>query len=215
MAYLLDGLPVEALGRMRSDRVMRRPAPSREEFYRADPRGGHPPKHGGEFRFAKPDSWGDPDAATVQGTDRYGTAQAMAWDRIRPRVTTRNARIDHDGELPVPEGTLIRLQVDHLPGGQDALPIWRWSSKTGMKATDIDLAMADVPPQIRPRTHLPHDQADARLDPAEAPHSRGRGPLDLARHHRPQRSKNKLSRCAGCGARPAPSICPGSKSGER
>lgn len=28
MAYLLDGLPVEVLGRMRSDRVMRRPTPS-------------------------------------------------------------------------------------------------------------------------------------------------------------------------------------------
>lgn len=27
MAHLLDGLPVEVLGRMRSDRVMRRPTP--------------------------------------------------------------------------------------------------------------------------------------------------------------------------------------------
>ncbi|GHJ39443.1 hypothetical protein Sm713_82610 [Streptomyces sp. TS71-3] len=56
MAHLLAGLPVEVLGRMRTDRVMRRPAPSREEYYRVHPRGGHPPKHGGEFRFAKPES---------------------------------------------------------------------------------------------------------------------------------------------------------------
>ncbi|GAB2961629.1 hypothetical protein GCM10023080_022420 [Streptomyces pseudoechinosporeus] len=38
--------------------------------------------------------------------------------------TTRSAWIDHTGELPVIEGTLIRLQVDHLPGGGDPLPVW-------------------------------------------------------------------------------------------
>jgi hypothetical protein len=48
----------------------------------------------------------------VQVTDRYGTAQAMARDRIRPRLTTRSAWIDHDGELPIIEGTLIRTDVD-------------------------------------------------------------------------------------------------------
>ena len=84
MAHLLDGLPVEVLGRMRSDRVMRRPTPSLKEYALAYPQGGRPPKHGKEFRFAKPETWGDPDAATVQVTDRYGTARAMAWDRIHP-----------------------------------------------------------------------------------------------------------------------------------
>lgn len=125
MAYLLDGLPVEVLGRMRSDRVMRRPKPSLKEYALAYPLGsGRPPKHGMEFRFAKPDTWGEPNAATVQVADRYGTAQAMAWDRIHPRLTTRSAWIDHDGELPVIEGTLIRPQVNHLPSGSDPLPLW-------------------------------------------------------------------------------------------
>ncbi|GAA3846660.1 hypothetical protein GCM10022403_092950 [Streptomyces coacervatus] len=50
----------------------------------------------------------------MQVTDRYGTARAMAWDGIHPRLTTRSAWIDHAGELPVIEGTLIRLQVDRL-----------------------------------------------------------------------------------------------------
>ncbi|WP_225101971.1 NF041680 family putative transposase [Streptomyces sp. CoH27] len=139
MAHLLGGLPVEVLGRMRSDRVMRRPAPSLKEYALSYPQGGRPPKHGKEFRFAKPDTWGEPDAKTVQVTDRYGTAQAMAWDRIHPRLTTRSAWIDHDGELPIIEGTLIRLTVDHLPGGGDPLPLWLWSSKTGMTSTAVDL----------------------------------------------------------------------------
>lgn len=54
MAYLLDGLPVEVLGRMRADRVMRRPAPSLKEYALSYPQGGRPPKHGKEFRFARP-----------------------------------------------------------------------------------------------------------------------------------------------------------------
>ncbi|SCE49402.1 hypothetical protein GA0115245_144131, partial [Streptomyces sp. di188] len=29
--------------------------------------------------------------------------------------------------------------VDHLPGGQDPLPVWLWSSKTGMTGEDVDL----------------------------------------------------------------------------
>ncbi|WP_371572383.1 NF041680 family putative transposase [Streptomyces sp. NBC_01314] len=136
MAHLLHGLPVEVLGRMRSDRVMRRPVPVP---WISLPQGGRPPKHGKEFRFAKPESWGEPDTATTQVTDRYGTAQTMAWDRIHPRLTTRSAWIGHDGELPILEGTLIRLQVDHLPGGGDPLPVWLWSSKTGMTGADVDL----------------------------------------------------------------------------
>ncbi|CAG6397594.1 transposase [Streptomyces cocklensis] len=139
MAYLLDGLPVEVLGRMRSDRVMRRPTPTLKEYALSYPQGGRPPKHGKEFRFAKPDTWGEPDSETGQVTDRYGTAKAMAWDRIHPRLTTRSAWIGHDGELPVIEGTLIRLTVDHLPGGGDPLPVWLWSSKTGMTSDDVDL----------------------------------------------------------------------------
>ena len=49
---LLRGLPVELLGRLRSDRVMRRPTPPR----RYDSKGGRPPKHGGEFVFGQPES---------------------------------------------------------------------------------------------------------------------------------------------------------------
>ncbi len=36
------------------------------------------------IRFVKPDTWGDPDVATAQVTDRYSTVKATAWDRIHP-----------------------------------------------------------------------------------------------------------------------------------
>ncbi|WP_089106245.1 NF041680 family putative transposase [Streptomyces hyaluromycini] len=135
MAYLLEGLPVEVLGRMRTDRVMRQPVPVP---WISPPQGGRPPKHGKEFRFAKPDTWGGPHVATVQVTERYGTARAMAWDPIHPRLTTRSAWIDHSGELPFIEGTLILLEVDRLPGGHDPLPVWLWSSATGLPGQAVD-----------------------------------------------------------------------------
>jgi hypothetical protein len=46
--------------------------------------------------------------------------------------------LDHDGNLPVIEGTLIRLQVDHLRGDRDPKPLWlRWSW-TGAAPADVD-----------------------------------------------------------------------------
>lgn len=57
LVFLLKGLPVEVLGRMRGDRVLRRTAPTRTEFQQANPLGGRPPKHGGEFVFGDPATW--------------------------------------------------------------------------------------------------------------------------------------------------------------
>ncbi|OLZ61198.1 hypothetical protein AV521_44080 [Streptomyces sp. IMTB 2501] len=45
---MITDLPVEILGRLCSDGVMRRPTPLRVYV----PTGGRPPKHGGEFVFA-------------------------------------------------------------------------------------------------------------------------------------------------------------------
>lgn len=39
------------------------------------------------------------------------------WDRLHPRLTRRAAWLDHDGPLPLIEGTVIRLAVEHLPSG--------------------------------------------------------------------------------------------------
>ncbi|MFE3202337.1 NF041680 family putative transposase [Embleya sp. NPDC059237] len=134
IAFLLAGLPVEVLGRMRSDRVMRQPTPAR--VY--DPQGGRPPKHGGEFVFGQPDTWGEPGAATTTETTRYGTATATAWDRLHPRLTRRSAWAGFDGELPMISGTIVRLGVDHLPTGGDPKPVWLWWSKTDATEADVD-----------------------------------------------------------------------------
>jgi hypothetical protein len=81
---------------------------------------GRPPRHGPEFALGNPRTWRPQDTTTTH-TTRYGTATATSWDRLHPRLTHRDAWAEHPGELPVIAGTLIRLQVEHLPG--DVLPL--------------------------------------------------------------------------------------------
>jgi len=133
LAFLLADLPVELLGRLRSDRVLYFPAPPR-----APGANGRPSRHGPELKLAEPGTWPGPPVTTITQTTRYGTAVACSWDRLHPRLTSRAAWQEHDGELPVIEGTLIRLAVDHLPGDRNPKPVWLWWSATGAMPADID-----------------------------------------------------------------------------
>ncbi|WP_085982220.1 hypothetical protein [Salinispora mooreana] len=100
---------------MRSDRVLRRrPGP-----WIAGPKCGRPPRHGSEFIFGDPASWGAPDVTTVTETRLYGTATARAWHRLHPRLTRRAAWADCP-DLPILEGTVVRLDVQRLPSALES-----------------------------------------------------------------------------------------------
>jgi hypothetical protein len=131
LAFLLADLPVEVLGRLRSDRVLCFPPQRR-------PGRGRPPRHGTEFKLADQASWPAPAVTTITQTTRYGTAMTQAWDRLHPRLTHRAAWLDHDAGLPVIDGTLIRLQAGHLPGDHSPKPVWLWSSQTGATPAGVD-----------------------------------------------------------------------------
>lgn len=120
------------VGRVRSDRVMRLPRPPRIHGVK-----GRLPKHGPEFRSTKQETWPEPAITTATDTGNYGKAEAQSWDRVRPRLTHRSAWLDHEGEPPLVEGTLIRLKVEHLSKERDAPPVWLWSSKTGAAPVDV------------------------------------------------------------------------------
>ena len=117
---------------MRSDRVMRRPTPSLKEYALAYPQGGRPPRHGKEFRLRQAGHLARPETRRrCRSLTGYGTAardglgpHPPAADPPAPRGSTTPS------ELPIIEGTLIRLQVDRLPGDADPLPLWLWSSAT-------------------------------------------------------------------------------------
>jgi hypothetical protein len=138
LAWLLAGLPVDVTGRLRSDRVMYFPAPPRPA--RPACTGGRRPRHGHKLDLADPATWPEPAAVTRTQTSRYGTAQAMAWARLHQRLEHRGGWEHHDGVLPLVTGTLIRLQVDHLPGQRSAEPVWLWSSRAAAAAEEVNRA---------------------------------------------------------------------------
>jgi hypothetical protein len=134
LAFLLADLPVELLGRMRSDRVLYFPPPPQPPG-----KAGRKPKRGAEFKFADESTWPTPAHTTTSATSRYGQAVARSWGRLHPLLSRRSAWADHPaGELPVISGTVIRLQVDHLPGDRDPKPVWLWWSGTDATAADVD-----------------------------------------------------------------------------
>ena len=119
------------MGRLRSDRVLYfRPAGA--------PRRARPAGPARRVQARRPASWPDAQVTTVTETTRYGTAVARSWDRLHPRLTHRAAWEHWDGELPVIEGTLIRLAVDHLPGDRDPKPVWLWFSRTGAGRDEVN-----------------------------------------------------------------------------
>lgn len=96
-------------------------------------------REGGEFVFGDPATWSTHDIQTVTATRLYGSATARAWDRLHPRLTHRSAWTAELGDLPVIEGTVIRLQVEHLPSGATPKPVWLWWSSTDATETTVDL----------------------------------------------------------------------------
>jgi DDE superfamily endonuclease len=180
LACLLADLPAQVLGRLRSDRVMQLPAPPRQPGTRGRPR-----KHGGELALADPATWPAPHVTTSTLTSRYGTAAATAWDRVHARLTHRAAWLDHDGPLPVIDGTLIRLQVDHLPGDRDPKPVWLWCPAAGVPPAGVDRLWQAFLRRSGPGAHLPAVQAGPWLDHPEDPRPASSGPVDVADHHLP------------------------------
>jgi hypothetical protein len=132
LAYLLAGLPVVVLGRMRANRVLSFPVGP------VTGRAGRPAVHGAEFKFTEEATWPVPAVATDTVTERYGTAAAACWDRLHPRLVRRGAWDGHDGDLPIVEGTVIRLRVDRLYGDRAPGPVWLWCSQVGVQAAEVD-----------------------------------------------------------------------------
>jgi hypothetical protein len=132
LAWLLRDMPVQVLGRLGTNRVLREPPPPR-----AAGQMGPPVRHGPEFKLAA-SAHPCPDVITTTETSRYGTAFAAAWGRLHPKLYARGAWAGHQGTLPVIEGTLIQLTVDHLPHDRHPKPLWLWTSAASADAAETD-----------------------------------------------------------------------------
>jgi hypothetical protein len=133
LAFLLADLPVQILVRLRSDRVLAFPAPPRRPGTR-----GRGTRHGARFVFTDPTTWPTPAHTTTTDTTRYGSAHAQSWDRLHPKLTRTGAWANHTQPLPILEGTVIRLQVERLPGTGTPKPLWLWHSATATTAGRVD-----------------------------------------------------------------------------
>ena len=125
----------QILVRLRSDRV----------FYTGPPqhpagRAGRPPRHGRRFACAQPDTQTEPDATLTTTDSRYGRVEVTAWSGLHPKLTKRGRWAGQDC-APIVTGTVIRVQVEHLPksmnasGSTKTLLLW-WS---GPGVPDLDV----------------------------------------------------------------------------
>jgi hypothetical protein len=134
LTWLLREQPVRLLGRVRSDRVMHAPAGRRK-----GPRPGRQPRHGEEFRLADPATHPDPAQESAGRHERFGAVTARCWGRLHPKLERRQGGwSEHDGELPIVEGTLVHLAVERLPGNREPKPLWLWHSDPDATAHDVD-----------------------------------------------------------------------------
>jgi hypothetical protein len=134
LTWLLREQPVWLLGRVRSDRVMHAPAGRCK-----GPRPDRQPRHGEEFRLADPATHPDPAQESAGRHERFGAVTARCWGRLHPKLERRQGGwSEHDGELPIVEGTLVHLAVERLPGNCEPKPLWLWHSDPDATAHDVD-----------------------------------------------------------------------------
>jgi hypothetical protein len=116
--------------RIRDDRV----------FY-ADPTPtgavGRPRRHGDRFGLADPKTWPTPDVQQATTDVRYGTVKVSAWHGLHSKLGRRGHWSDQH-ELPIVTGTVIRVDVEHLPKptSRTKKTLWLWAAGPGF---DLDI----------------------------------------------------------------------------
>ena len=119
LSLALADEPVGLLVRLRAGRC----------FY-ADPTTqpltGRPRRHGAKFVCADPATWPEPTDQWSCDDARYGPVCLRAWRRLHATPQNHATRGTRQPR-PLVRGTLIRLEVDHLPRPtQAAEPLWFW-----------------------------------------------------------------------------------------
>ena len=73
-----------------------------------------------------------PDVESTTTDLRYGTVKVSAWHGLHPRLGCRGHWAEHDIP-PIVAGTLIRVEVEHLPKPTSATKktLWLWAAGPG------------------------------------------------------------------------------------
>jgi len=137
ISYLagVQGLGVQVLGRVRSDRVFYTAAPPG----RADGLPGRPRRHGHRFELTTPDALPAAEESLDADSPRYGRVTVSAWHGLHQKLGRQAGWADFSGPLPVVAGTVIRIQVAHLPGERTPKDLWLWHTAPAGTGFDLDL----------------------------------------------------------------------------
>jgi DDE superfamily endonuclease len=129
------GLGVQVLGRVRSDRVFytATPAPHQQD------RVGRPRRHGARFELSRPRQLPTPDEQLSAISPRYGAVRVTAWHGLHQKLSRQAGWTGFTGVLPIVPGTVIRVQVQHLPGNRRPEDLWLWHTAAAGTGFDLDL----------------------------------------------------------------------------
>ena len=129
----LAGTRADVLVRIASTRVFHPDPPPR-----APGAIGRPRRHGPRFALADETSWPVPDAEHTTNVARYGNVTVTAWHNLHPKLHGRGKWKDYD-EPPIIKGSVIRVDVEHLPKptGRINKTLWLWWAGDGQP--DLDL----------------------------------------------------------------------------
>jgi len=90
---------------------------------------GRPRRHGERRKCTESDTWPAPDEASTATDPRYGAVRVSAWHNLHPRLGCRGHWADHDVP-PIVRGTIIRVDVEHLPKPVSGIKktLWLWAA---------------------------------------------------------------------------------------
>jgi hypothetical protein len=127
---------VAVLVRLRADRCFYADPPPAAH----SPKGGRPRRHGAKFNCADPATWPTPTATLATTDDQYGSVTVAAWSGLHPKQQ-RHPGHGTRGPRPIVRGTIIRVQVQHVPARtRPPKVLWLWWSGPGDLDLDLDLA---------------------------------------------------------------------------
>ncbi|MDA8264154.1 MAG: transposase [Actinomycetota bacterium] len=127
ISHALGDERVQVLVRLRSDRVFYPDPPERKRGAR-----GRPSRHGKRFKLSDEKTAPARDAELRVIDPRYGTVRVRAWHGLHPRLSSKG-RWASDAPPPIVKGSLMRVDVEHLPkrDGRAKKTLWLWWSGPG------------------------------------------------------------------------------------
>jgi len=135
LTHGLSDTRAQVLCRIRDDRVF-----YADPSLRPRPKGtrGRPPRHGRRMKCSQRRTWPKPTERLVTSDPRYGTVTVTAWAGLHPKLAGRGRWSDHDTP-PIVKGTVIRVDVQHLPKPTARTKKTLWLFWSGPGTPDLDL----------------------------------------------------------------------------